>query len=125
MRNPLRMNWEKVEGKVVAQNLVKRADRNTPVYGHIVIKTIDYMVEVAGPDGTPTRLVIREDEHKLRLPEQGQPVPLLVNSSRTKAAFDLDGTSIDVVGRQKRHEQQKKIAAKRRKEKFERKLRGD
>jgi hypothetical protein len=71
------------------------------------------------------RLVIREDEHKLRLPEKGQPVPLLVNKGRTKAALDFDGTAIDVVGRQKRHKQAQKVTAKRRKEKFERKLRRD
>ena len=122
MRHPLRLNWEKVEGKVVAQNLVRRVDRNTEQYGHVVIKTFDYMVEIADLDGQPKRLIIREESAKLRLPDNGNPVPLLVNAKRTKAAFDLDGTAIDAVGRSKLADKRRKEQQKARAEKFKRKL---
>jgi hypothetical protein len=49
----------------------------------------DYMVELPGRDGSPTRLVIREKTFKLKLPLPAT-VPVVVNKRRTKAAFDLE-----------------------------------
>jgi hypothetical protein len=66
--------------------------------------------------------VIREKTYKLDLPEVGGMVPIRVNKKRTKAAFDLDGTEIDAVGRLERRQ---KAREERDKQRFEDKLRGD
>ena len=79
----------------------------------------DYIVQFAGPDGGQKRLVIRQNASRLNLPPASQPVPILVNKKRTKAAFDLGGTSIDAIGNDKRQTAAEKASADAR---FKRKL---
>jgi hypothetical protein len=73
------------------------------------------MVEVAGTNGQPTRLVIRVKNPYLDLPHLGGTAPVLVNRRRTKAAFDLDDPGISPEARRKLGERQgrEKAAAKR------------
>ncbi len=52
-------------------------------------------MELTGRDGQPVQLTIKEKAFKLKLPEPGNPVPILVNPKQTKAAFDLDDSRID------------------------------
>ena len=87
-----------------------------------VLQVWDFMVEVPGADGQPTRLVIRVKNPTLDLPELGETVPVLVNRRRTKAAFDLDDPSISPDARRKLGEQRQKANAAAKKAKFEAKL---
>jgi hypothetical protein len=80
------------------------------------------MVEVPGADGQPTRLVIRVKNPNLDLPDLGATVPVLVNRRRTKAAFDLDDSSISLAARRKLGEQRQKANAAAKKAKFDAKL---
>ena len=55
------------------------------------------MVELPGADGMPVRLTIKEKTFKLKDPQIGDTVPVLVNRRRTKASFDLKDPRIDAI----------------------------
>ena len=118
----LKIGWKKAQARLVAQNRVSKSIQGRSDGPSYVLQVWDYMVEVPGTDGEPTRLVIRVRNPSLDLPELGGTVPVLVNRRRTKAAFDLDDPSISPEARRKLGERQhqEKVAAK--KAKFDAKL---
>ncbi|MDA0183972.1 hypothetical protein OJ997_26935 [Solirubrobacter phytolaccae] len=115
----LRIGWEKAQGKFVAQNRVSKSTQSRGDGPSYILLVWDYMVEVPGADGQPTRLVIRVKNPNLDLPELGGTVPVLVNRRRTKAAFDLDDPSISPDARRKLGEQRQKANAAAKQAKFD------
>lgn len=115
---PFKIGWEKVDARVVDFRLHKLVVQNGDAgsYNHEIC---DYIVQFAGSDGGQKRLMIRQNASRLNLPPASQPVPILVNKKRTKAAFDLDGTSIDAIGNYKKQTAADKASADAR---FKRKL---
>jgi hypothetical protein len=87
-----KLGWDRVEGTYLDSKFV---ERKWEAGSEMLFEINDYLVEVAGSDGEPVRLVIRDRAAFLRLPAPGSPVPLRVNRKRTKAAFDRRGTSLD------------------------------
>ena len=119
----LRIGWQKEQATFVAQNRVSKSIQGREDGPSYVLQVWDYMVEVPGADGEPTRLVIRVKNPHLDLPELGGTVPVLVNRRRTKAAFDMDDPAISPDARRKLGEQRQKAKAAEKKAKFEAKLR--
>ena len=115
----LRIGWKKAQAKFVAQNRVRKSIQGREDGPSYVLQVWDFMVEVPGADGQPTRLVIRVKNPNLDLPELGATVPVLVNRRRTKAAFDLDDPSISPDARRKLGEQRHKANAAAKKAKFD------
>jgi hypothetical protein len=118
----LRIGWQKAQAKFVAQHRVRKsieAREDGPSY---VLQVWDYMVEVPGADGQPTRLVIRIKNPHLDLPQLGSTVPVLVNRRRTKAAFDMDDPSISFDARRKLGKARQKAKAAEKQAKFDAKL---
>jgi hypothetical protein len=115
----LRIGWEKEQAKLVARNRVRKSIQGREDGPSYVLQVWDFMVEVPGTDGQPTRLVIRVKNPNLDLPELGASVPVLVNRRRTKAAFDLDDPSISPNARRKLGEQRQKANAAAKRAKFE------
>ena len=118
----LRIGWQKAQANFVARNRVSKSIQNGGDGSAYVLQVWDFMVEVPGADGQPTRLVIRVKNPALDLPELGETVPVLVNRRRTKAAFDVDDPSISPDARRKLGEQRQKANAAAKKAKFEAKL---
>ena len=117
-----RIGWKKAQAKFVARNRVSKSIQSRGDSPSYVLQVWDFMVEVPGTDGEPTRLVIRVKNPNLDLPELGATVPVLVNRRRTKAAFDLDDPSISPDARRKLGEQRQKANAAAKKAKFDAKL---
>ena len=115
----LRIGWRKEQAKFIAQNRVRKSIANREDGPSFVLQVWDYMVEAPGPDGQPTRLVIRVKNPSLDLPEIGGMVPVLVNRRRTKAAFDMDDPSISPDARRKLGEQRRKAKEAAKKAKFD------
>ena len=118
----LRIGWEKAQAKFVARNRVSKSIQSRGDGPSYALLVWDFMVEIPGTDGEPTRLVIRVKNPNLDLPELGATVPVLVNRRRTKAAFDLDDPSISPDARRKLGEQRQKANAAAKKAKFDAKL---
>ena len=118
----LRIGWDKAQAKFVAQNRVRKSIQGREDGPSYVLQVWDFMVEVPGADGQPTRIVIRVKNPNLELPDLGAMVPVLVNRRRTKAAFDLDDPSISLDARRKLGEERQKAKAAAKKAKFEAKL---
>jgi hypothetical protein len=118
----LRIGWKKAQAKFVAQNRVRKSIQSREDGPSYILQVWDFMVEVPGADGQPTRLVIRVKNPNLDLPDLGATVPVLVNRRRTKAAFDLDDPSISPDARRKLGEQRHKANAAAKKAKFDAKL---
>ncbi len=73
--------------------------------------TVDeYMVELAGVDGTPVRLLIEEKSYNLNVPPPavGDTVALLVNKKRTQAVFDRKDPRNDFMGAERAREAARK-----------------
>ena len=121
-RRVLRIGWQKAQAKFVARNRVSKSVQSRADGPSYVLQVWDFMVEVPGVDGQPTRLVIRVKNPSLELPDLGATVPVLVNRRRTKAAFDLDDPSISPDARRKLGEQRHKAKAAEKKAKFDAKL---
>ena len=121
-RRVLRIGWKQAQAKFVARNRVSKSIQGRSDGPSYVLQVWDFMVEVPGTDGQPTRLVIRVKNPDLELPELGATVPVLVNRRRTKAAFDLDDPSISPGARRKLGEQRHKANAAAKKAKFDAKL---
>lgn len=120
--NVFRIGWERERATLVAQNRVKKT-RVTPERGPAyVLQVWDYMVELPGADGEPTRLVIRVKNPDLELPQLGGEVPVVVNRRRTKAAFDTDDPTISPSARRKLGEARQKEKAAAKKAAFDAKL---
>jgi hypothetical protein len=115
----LRIGGEKAQAKFVARNRVSKSIQGREGGASYVLQVWDFMVEVPGADGLPTRLVIRVKNPNLDLPDLGATVPVLVNRRRTKAAFDVDDPSISPDARRKLGEQRHKANAAAKKAKFE------
>ena len=113
-----RLGWERVDAKLIDQKFVRRDSYNAKTNIHYQVW--DYMVELPGSDGRPTRLVIREKTFKLKLPEIGGVVPVKVNKRRTKAVFDLKDPRIDADASRKSRRAREKAEDESR---FEAKLR--
>ncbi|MDA0169404.1 hypothetical protein OJ998_09930 [Solirubrobacter taibaiensis] len=118
----LRIGWQKAQAKFVAQNRVRKSIQGREGGASYVLQVWDFMVEVPGTDGEPTRLVIRVKNPDFDLPELGKTVPVLVNRRRTKATFDDDDPSISPRARRKLGEQRQKAKAAEKKAKFDAKL---
>ena len=108
-----------MQAEFVAQNKVRKTIAPREDGPSYVLQVWDYMVEVPGVNGQPTRLVIRVRNPNLDLPEIGGTVPVLVNRRRTKAAFDLDDPSISPDARRKLGEQRHKAKAAEKRARFE------
>ena len=115
----LRIGWQKEQAKFIAQNRVRKSIANREDGPSFVLQVWDYMVEVPGRDGQPTRLVIRVKNPSLDLPELGGMIPVLVNRRRTKAAFDTDAPSISPDARRTLGEQRRKANEAAKKAKFD------
>ncbi len=98
-----RIGWKKVEATLIDRKFVRRDSYNVERGSHYQVW--DYMVELPEPR---TRLVIREKTFKVDLPENGNPVPILVNRKGTKAVFDLSDPRIDAVGRLERKQKRRR-----------------
>jgi hypothetical protein len=96
-----RLRWQKAEAKLVDQRLVRRGSYNVH-RSDSSYQVWEYMVEVPGADGAPTRLAFEEKSFEVILPPVGRTVPVLVNRARTKAMFDLDDPRISRRARDKR-----------------------
>jgi hypothetical protein len=118
----LRIGWQKEQAKFVAQNRVRKSVANREDGPSFVLQVWDYMVEVPGSDGQPTRLVIRVKNPSIDLPELGGTVPVLVNRRRTKAAFDMNDPSISPDARRKLGEQRQKAKDAAKKATFDAKI---
>ena len=94
MFNLFRIGWEKIDAKLIDQRFLRRDSYNVHQPGSHY-QVWEYMVELPGADGRPTRLTIKEKTFKLKDPQIGDTVPVLVNRKRTKAAFDLKDPRID------------------------------
>jgi hypothetical protein len=115
-----RIGWEKADAKLIDQRHL-RDDSYNVNKGGSGYQVWEYMVELAGPDGMPVRLTIEEKTFKLKDPQVGDTVPVLVNKKRTKAAFDLTDPRIDAVADLKAREKARKARDEAR---FEAKRRG-
>lgn len=114
-----RIGWQKAQATLVAQNRVSKTTQGRQDGASYILLVWDYMVEVAGADGQPTRLVIRVKNPNLDLPQLGGTVPVLVNRRRTKAAFDTDDPSISPEARRKLGQERQKANAAAKRAKFE------
>ncbi len=90
------LGWKKVDAKLIDQRFLRRDSYNVHHSGSSY-QVWEYMVELPGADGAPVRLTIKEKTFKLKDPQIGDTVPVLVNRKRTKAAFDLKDPRIDAI----------------------------
>jgi hypothetical protein len=91
-RRVLRIGWQKEHARFVARNRFRKSIENREHGPSYVLQVWDFMVELPGADGQPTRLVIRVKNPHLDLPDLGATVPVLVNRRRTKAARSAVGS---------------------------------
>lgn len=102
-----KLGWDRVEGTYLDTKFVKRKwEAGSKRWFEIN----DYLVEIAGADGRPVRLLIRDRAAFLKLPAPGSAVPLRVNKRRTKAAFDRRGTSLDPSVALREHDEARRAA---------------
>ena len=120
-----RIAWEKVEATLIDQKLVRKDAYQSEMGGRTPFQVWDYMVELPGRDGTPTRLVIREKSFEVKLPPIGGIVPVRVNKRRTQAEFDLDDARISTRVKQQQAEERRKQRQAEKEARFERRLKGD
>jgi hypothetical protein len=88
--------WKKADAKLIDQRFVRRDAYNVHQPGSSY-QVWEYMVELAGADRAPVRLTFEEKTFKVKDPQIGDMVPVLVNRKRTKACFDLKDPRIDAI----------------------------
>src|SRR5438132_5612752 len=89
----IHIGWSPVDAKLIDQRMLKRTTDSSQA---ATSQVWEYLVEIAGTDGTAAvRLTIKEETFKLKLPGVGGHVPVLVNKKRTKAMFNLKDPRID------------------------------
>jgi len=98
--------WKKVDAKLIDQRFLSRESYN--VERGTYYQVWEYMVELPGAHGRPIRLTIKEKTFKLKDPQIGDTVPILVNRKLTKAAFDLKDPQIDAIAALKAKEKARK-----------------
>lgn len=113
----LRFGLEKAQAKLISQYMVREYVQNGT--SPRIVQVWDYLVELPGADGQPTRLTIRLRGAGFHLPEPGSMVSVVVNRRRTKAHFDVDDPSISYGAQYKLGEQRRKDQAAKAKAKFE------
>lgn len=91
-----RLGWKRVDAKLIDQRFVRRDSYNVHHSGSSY-QVWEYMVELPGADGRPVRLTFTEKTFKVKDPQIGDTVPVLVNRKRTKACFDLKDPRIDAI----------------------------
>jgi hypothetical protein len=91
----LRIGWAKAQAELVAQNRVSKSIQSRGDGPSYVLQVWDYMVEVPGSDGQPTRLVIRVKNPNLELPELGATERQTANAAAKKAKFDAKRSARD------------------------------
>lgn len=105
-----RRRWPLVEGKVIDKRHIKKFLARYDATSQLV-SVDEYLVEFAGPAGTPARAAIKAQS--ARLPVQGvhigHTVPLHVNRKGTQAVF---GRFEPVVSRAERQRRQKEQRAR-------------
>jgi len=102
-----RLGWKKLDAKLIDQRFLSRGSYNVHQPGSSY-QVHEYMVELPGLDGQPVRLTIKEKTFKLKDPQIGDTVPVLVNRKRTKAAFDLKDPRLDAHAALKAKEKARK-----------------
>jgi hypothetical protein len=107
----MHIGWSPVDAKLIDQRMLRRTTDSSQA---ATSQVWEYLVEIAGTDGTAVRLTIKEETFKLKLPGVGGRVPVLVNKKRTKAVFNLKDPRIDAVGALKAKEAATKAADKER-----------
>ena len=103
-----RFGLKQAQAKLISQYMVREYTPSDGPQG--IVQVWDYLVELPGADGQPTRLTIRTKGNGFRLPEPGNMVSVVVNRRRTKAHFDVDDPQISLGA-------QYNLGAQRRKEK--------
>jgi hypothetical protein len=101
-----RFGWDHVDAKLIDQRFLRRGDYNVQTPGSYQVW--EYIVELTEADGRTVRLPIKEKTFKLKLPDIGGTVPVVVNKGRTKATFDLKDPRIDAIGALKEAEAARK-----------------
>ena len=117
-----RWGWERLEGRVIDEKFVERKETGGKKKKHHY-QVLDFMVELPGLDGQPTRLIIREKSFNLRLPLVGKTAPVLVNKQRTRAEFDLEDPRVGAAAQHARSKQARSERDKARKERGEARFR--
>jgi hypothetical protein len=77
----LRFRWDHLDATLIDKRFVERGSYNVHQPGSSY-QVWEFMVELAGAEGKPIRLLIKEKTFKLILPEIGDTVPVLVNKKR-------------------------------------------
>jgi hypothetical protein len=113
------LGWDHIEATLIDQRFLERGDYNVRQPGSYQVW--EYLVEFMDADGNTVRLPIKEKTFKLRLPDIGGTVPVLVNKRRTKAAFDLKDPRIDAIAALNRAQKARK---ERDEARFEARLKG-
>lgn len=114
-RPVLRFGLEKAQAELISQYMVREYVQSGT--SPRMVQVWDYLVELPGADGQPTRLKIRTKGFGFHLPEPGNMVSVVVNRRRTKAHFDVDDPRISYgaqyeIGAQRRKEKSAKDKAK-------------
>ena len=122
-RPVFRVGLEKAQAELIAQYMVKEYVQSGESRQGIV-QVWDYLVELPGADGKPTRLKIRTKGFGFHLPEPGNMVSVVVNRRRTKAHFDADDPKISYGAQYKRGAQERKEKSASDKAEFEAKRSG-
>jgi hypothetical protein len=122
-RPVFRFGLEKAQAKLISQYMVKEYVQSGDSHAGIV-QVWDYLVELPGADGQPTRLKIRTRGFGFHLPEPGNMVSVVVNRRRTKAHFDVDDPRISYGAQYKHGAQQRKDQSAKDKADFEAKRSG-
>jgi hypothetical protein len=113
----LRFGLEKAQATLISQYMVREYVQSGT--SPRIVQVWDYLVELPGADGQPTRLTIRTRGSGFHLPEPGNMVSVVVNRRRTKAHFDVDDPRISYGAQYKLGAQQRKEKAAKAKAKFE------
>lgn len=120
-----RFGLQKAQAALISRYMVKEyVQSGGESSGSRLVQVWDYLVELDGADGKPTRLTIRVKGGGFQLPKDGQPVSVVVNRKRTKAYFDADDPKISLGARYDQNLEKRKAQAKKDKAAFEAKRDG-
>ncbi|MBJ7471575.1 MAG: hypothetical protein JHD16_09755 [Solirubrobacteraceae bacterium] len=121
-RPVVRLGLEKAQAKLISQYMVKEFIESGT--SPRMVQVWDYLVELPGADGKPTRLTIQTKGSGFQLPQPGNMVPVVVNRRRTKAHFDVDDPSISLSAQYNLGAQRRKEKSAKAKAEFEKKRAG-
>ncbi len=116
-RPVFRFGLEQAQAELISQYMVREYTPSDGPQG--IVQVWDYLVELPGADGQPTRLTIRTKGSGFTLPPPGNMVSVVVNRRRTKAHFDVDDPKISLGAQYKLGAQRRKDKSARDKAEFE------